>query len=197
MRETELKGLVPDEAAAIRRLEQAGATLSFDGSITDRRFDTPDRALFARDEVLRIRVTRGASGVSAQLDLKGPTSYEDGYKHRDEMSLAVGDGEVCAALLARLGYVVTREIDRAIRVYEVHGAHVRLERYPRMDVLVEVEGTAASIEAAIQVLQLERDGFTTERVSAFVRRYEARTGQRAAISEREARGDFRDSLDDA
>ena len=36
-----------------------------------------------------------------------------------------------------------------------------------------------------------------ERVSAFVTRYEARTGERAAISEREARGDFRDSLADA
>ena len=128
MRETELKGLVPDEAAAIRRLEQAGARLSFVGHITDRRFDTPERALFARDEVLRIRVTRGSAGTTAQLDLKGPTSYEDGYKHRDELSLAVEDGEVCAAMLQRLGFVVTREIDRAIRVYELHDAHVRLER---------------------------------------------------------------------
>ncbi|MEP7348297.1 MAG: hypothetical protein ABI877_23730, partial [Gemmatimonadaceae bacterium] len=88
-------------------------------------------------------------------------------------------------------------IDREARVYDLDGAHVRFERYPRMDLLVEVEGDPAAIERAIAVLALPRSSFTTERVSAFVSRYEARTGMRAAISEREARGDFRDSLSDA
>lgn len=199
MRETELKGVVPDEDDAVRRLEAAGARLIFAGEIEDRRFDTDNRALLSRDEVLRIRIMRADGGVPhiAQLDFKGPTSYDDGYKHREEMSLLVSDGDQCAVMLQHLGYAVTREIDREARVYDLAGAHVRFERYPRMDLLVEVEGDPAAIEHAISVLGIPRDTFTTERVSAFVSRFEARTGTRAAISQREARGDFRDSLADA
>lgn len=197
MRETELKGVVPDEADALRRLAAAGARLVFSGRIEDRRFDTPGRALLSRDEVLRIRVSRNGGGASAQVDFKGPTTYGGGYKHRDELSLTVSDGEQATTLLSSLGYVVTREIDRDARVFELDGAHIRFERYPRMDLLVEIEGEPAAIERAIEVLGLPRDTFTTERVSAFVSRFEARTGLRAAISDREARGDFRDSLADA
>jgi adenylate cyclase class 2 len=199
MRETELKGVVPDEADAVQRLDAAGARRIFAGRIEDRRFDTEGRALLLRDEVLRIRTTRdsGAAGAYVQLDFKGPTTYEGGYKHREELSLSVSDGDQCAELLQHLGYGVTREIDRDARVYDLGGAHVRFEQYPRMDLLVEIEGDPAAIERVILVLGLPRDTFTTERVSAFVNRYEARTGTRAAISEREARGDFRDSLADA
>lgn len=197
MRETELKGVVPDDSDSVRRLEAAGARLIFSGRIEDRRFDTAGRALLLQDEVLRIRISRDAGGAHAQLDFKGPTTYDGGYKHREELSLSVGDGDQCATLLHHLGYVVTREIDREARVYVLEGAHVRFERYPRMDLLVEVEGDPASIERAIEVLGLPRGGFTIERVSAFVSRFEVRTGTRAAISDREARGDFRDSLADA
>jgi predicted adenylyl cyclase CyaB len=197
MRETELKGVVPDESDAVRRLVRAGAQLVFAGRIEDQRFDTPDRVLLRRDEVLRIRVCRDATGARVQLDFKGPASYDGGYKHREETTLSVGDGAACAQVLMCLGYGVTREIDREVRVYHYEGAQVRFERYPRMDVLLEVEGPPESIEQAIRVMTLPRDSFTTERVSAFVARYEARTGERAAISDREARGEYRDSLADA
>jgi hypothetical protein len=58
-----------------------------------------------------------------------------------------------------------------------------------MDDLVEVEGTPEQIERAIEVLGLPRDGFTTDRLPDFVKRYEARTGNRAAISTAELAGD--------
>lgn len=197
MRETELKGVVPDEQDARERLVRAGASLTFHGRLEDRRFDTASRRLLARDEVLRIRVAHDATGTTTQLDFKGPTSYEGGYKHREELSLAVGDSTLCARLLENLGFVETRQIDREAQVYELDGAQVRFERYPRMDLLVEIEGNPTAIERAIAILGLPRESFTTERVSAFVTRFEARTGLRAAISDREAQGDFRDSLADA
>lgn len=197
MRETEVKGLVPDEAAARRRLEEAGATLSFAGRIEDRRYDTPDRTLLRRDEVLRLRVQTAGDRRQATLDFKGPTSYDGGYKHRDETIVAVDDPGHCDTLLRHLGYVVTRDIDRDVVLYSLAGAQVRFERYPRMDVLVEVEGPPGAIESAVRVLALPRDSFTSERLSAFAQRFQQRTGQRAAISARELAGDYSQTLDDA
>jgi hypothetical protein len=85
--------------------------------------------------------------------------------------------------------VVTIAIDREIAQYDLGGAMVRFERYPRMDDLVEVEGTPEQIERAIAALGLPRAGFTSERLPDFVRRYEERTGASAALSDAELRGD--------
>lgn len=200
MREVELKALVPDLAAARARLERAGARLVYEGRLEDRRYDAPDRSLAARDHVLRLRVYRdGASGTvrSAALDWKGPTGYENGYKVREELSSDTRDPGALADILAGLGYVVTREIDREIAQYEVAGAVVRFERYPRMDTLVEVEGTPEAIEAAAGATGLPREAFTSDRLPAFVARFEARTGERAALCDRELVGDYRFSVGDA
>jgi len=67
-------------------------------------------------------------------------------------------------------------------VYRVHGAEVRLEWYPRMDVLVEVEGTTETIEAALGVTGLPRGAFEPEPLAEFVRRFELRTGETAALA---------------
>ena len=190
MRETELRGVVPDEEACVARLRQAGARHVFDGRLEDRRFDTTDFSLAQRDLVLRLRVIRRDGERRATLDWKGPASYESGFKHRDEVTVGVSDAEATAYVLEQLGLTVSREIDRDVRVFELNDAVVRFERFPRMDTLVEVEGTPRSIEEAIGVLALPRETFTAERLADFVRRYEARTGQRAAICEREARGEY-------
>lgn len=200
MREVELKALVPDLAQARERLVRAGATLAYGGRLEDRRYDTPDRQLAARDHVLRLRVYRGVRDGAAEralLDFKGPTGYDAGYKVREELSVGATDPDTLALLLDRLGYVVTREIDRDIEQYELRDATVRFERYPRMDVLVEVEGSPAAIEAAIVDVGLPRAGFSADRLPAFVARFQARTGERAAICDRELRGDFRFRTSDA
>ena len=197
MREVELKSVVEDEAAARARLEAAGGTLVFAGRLEDRRLDTADRALAKRDHVLRLRVYRGAAAVRASLDWKGPTTYDGGYKVREELSTDASDPDALSSMFARLGYVVTREIDRQIVQYAWRDATVRFERYPRMDTLVEVEGAPAAIEAAIGALGLPRAGFTSERLPQFVRRFEARTGTRAAICDRELAGAYPYEPDDA
>lgn len=208
MREVELKAVVPDEAAVRRRLAAAGARLRFAGTLHDRRYDHGDRALRRRDEVLRLRVRRAgatltsapvpdAPAADAIIEFKGRASVQDGYKVREEVGCAVGDAQALDAILRSLGYVVTREVEREIALYDVHGAHVRLERYPRLDLLVEVEGEPTAIEAAIEVLGLARDTFSAEPLLAFVRRFEARTGERAALCLRELGGDYTFAADDA
>jgi len=190
MREVELKSVVPDPAAARAAVERAGGTLEYEGRLEDRRYDTADRTLLARDHVLRVRVYRTDAGARASLDWKGPTELDRGYKVREELSTNAHDGDALVAIVERLGYVVTREIDRQIAQYALFGATVRFERYPRMDVLVEVEGDEEAIERAIAAIGLPRHGFTGERLLNFVERFEARTGVRAAICDRELLGDY-------
>lgn len=197
MRETELKAVVPDEREARARLAAAGARLDFEGAMHDRRYDTPSRALFARDEVLRLRVRRDAARAHAVLEFKGPATVQGGYKVREETGSEVADSEAMNAILTAAGFEISRETEREVAVFRVAGAVVRLERYPRMDVLVEVEGEPQHIEAAIAVLAIPRDTFTVEALAAFVRRFEQRTGQRAAICRRELAGDYRFAVDEA
>jgi len=191
MREVELKSVVPDPDGAIAALRAAGASLAFDGRLSDARYDTPERALMARDHVLRLRVFDGVPAPRASLDWKGPTALDGGYKVREEFSTGVSDAAAVARILDGLGYVVVREIDRRVAQFEWRGATLRLERYPRMDALIEVEGEPAAIEAAIAATRLPRDGFTPERLRDFVVRFEARTGTRAALCDRELAGDYR------
>lgn len=182
MIEVELKSVVDDLDGCRARLERAGATLTFQGLLEDRRYDTDDRALAARDHVLRTRTYRVDAVERTELGWKGPTSYDGGFKQREEIGCGVQDAREAAQLLEKLGFRITMAIDREIWQYELHGATVRFERYPRMDDLVEVEGAPEAIERAIGALALSREGFTSDRLPAFVRRYEARTGSRAAIS---------------
>ncbi len=196
-REVELKALIDDEALRRARVEAAGATLVYEGRLEDRRFDTPGRALSLRDYVVRLRTWRGADGVRAALDWKGPTRYEDGYKVRDELTTTLGAPDALQAMLLNLGYIITREIDRHIVQYDLGGAMVRFERYPRMDVLVEVEGTPELIEAAIATIGLPREAFTTERLPDFVARFELRTGQEAALADIELAGQHPFRMEDA
>jgi predicted adenylyl cyclase CyaB len=189
MLEVELKSVVDDVERCRAAVESAGATLVFAGRLEDRRWDTPDRAMFAKDHVLRVRVYRGGGQSRAELDWKGPTRRDGKYKLREELGTSVSDPEALAEILELLGYEVSIAIDRVIVQYDLAGTMIRFEHYPRMDDLVEVEGSPDQIEQAIAVLGLARDGFTTDRLPDFVRRYEARTGGRAAISDADLTGD--------
>src|SRR6476469_2396781 len=189
MLEVELKSVVDDIPRRRALVERAGGTLAWAGRLLDRRYDTPEHSLAHRDHVLRLRVYQNGPDSRAELDWKGPTGHSDGYKVREELGVHVTEASVLADLLARLGYVVTVEIDREIAQYELGGATVRFERYPRLDDLVEVEGTPEQIERAIVALGMPREGFTSERLPDFVRRYEARTGARAALCQSELEGE--------
>ena len=188
MIEIELKCVVDDLDTLRKTLVRREGKLVFEGELEDRRYDTPERSLRIRDEVLRLRIYRDAGGARTHLEWKGPSSEVSGYKRREEIGAGVDDAASVSAILTRLGYEVTMSIDRHVWQYEIAGATVRLERYPRMDDLVEVEGSVDSIERAIERLELPRAGFSCERLPEFVRRYEQRTGGKAALSAGELSG---------
>ncbi|HJU69237.1 MAG TPA: CYTH domain-containing protein [Gemmatimonadaceae bacterium] len=197
MREVELKAVVDSMPARMANVERAGGRLVFRGRLEDCRYDTIDRQLRARDDVLRLRVYRDDRSVRAELGWKGPTRYEEGYKVRDEVGARSPDADALRYILEHMGFVLTREIDRDVTQYELDGAVVRFERYPRMDDLVEVEGEPGAIERAIAAIGLPREAFTSERLFDFVRRWQERTGESAALCDRELAGEHPYALDDA
>jgi len=159
--ELEVKARVEDPDSVRRALERAGARLEFRGAMLDRRFDR-DGELAARDEVLRLRIFQAADGAAARLT----------------------DPHAAVAILERAGFEVTLRIDRTVEVYRLGEAVLRLEWYPAMDVLMEVEGEPAAIEGAIPATGLPRESFLPESLPDFVGRYEARTGRSARLTER-------------
>jgi adenylate cyclase class IV len=180
-----VKARVDDPAAVERAVAAAGAELSFRGAMIDRRFDR-DGALEARDEVLRLRIYRSAGGDGGTtygvLGWKGPVSQRGAYRHREEWETRVTDPDAVLVMLERLGFTVVLRIDRTIAEYRLGGATVRLEWYPAMDVLVEVEGAPDAIERAAGATGLARAAFLPESLPHFVAAYERRTGRPAQLA---------------
>ena len=182
--ELELKAVLPDPDAFRGRMRAAGAAPGFEGRMHDQRFDRAGE-LAARDEVLRVRTYHHPDGrTESVVGWKGPVRRSaDGYKVRTELELTIGDGSAPPGLLLEaLGYGVIHAIDREIEIFTYAGATLRLERYPRMDLLLEVEGEPDAIERAIGASGIERAAFSSDSLADFVRRYEERTGRPALLA---------------
>lgn len=189
--EIELKAVVDDPARLRQALEDAGAVLRFHGMMLDRRLDR-DGELTGRDHVLRVRrwVDEEAGYDVAEAGWKGPTTTSpDGYKQREEIELSVDDGGSALLLLQKLGYGIVESIDRYVEVYDLEDTMIRLEWFPRMDVLVEIEGEPAGIEAAIARLGLPRGSYLADSLALFARRYSERTGRPALLAEEMLQGE--------
>lgn len=180
-RELELKAVVPDWEQMRRHLREAGAAMGSGGRMTDVRYDRGEE-LTRRDEVLRARTYHRADGrVEFVLAWKGPTGRSpDGYKVREEIEFAAGADP--GPLLQALSYRPVHVIEREIEIWHLGGATARLERYPRMDLLVEVEGEPDAIERVVAASGIPRNEFTAEPLVEFVRRFEERTGAQAELA---------------
>lgn len=182
--EFELKARLPDDGEGLReRLVADGWELRFRGEMQDRWLDTREGVLEEREEVLRIRQYRASVGESRTiLAWKGPAREEEGFKRREELQTRVSDADVLAGILGRLGYLVVKALDREIEVYHAGGVSVRIERYPHMDTLAEIEGEPEEVEARLSPLGLSREAWTPWPLSRFVARFEERTGEDARLS---------------
>lgn len=86
-----------------------------------------------------------------------------------------------------------REVEREVVQCALGEAVLRFERYPRLDVLLEVEGLVDAPEAAMTATGIPRAAFTAGRpvdfVADFVADFGRRTGPRAARGARQLDGD--------
>ena len=183
--ELELKARVEDPEQLRQALLAAGAELVYRGAMMDRRFDRRGR-LERRDEVVRLRVYHPSdkSREWGVLGWKGPVHKKDGYRAREEWESRVDDPKAVLVVLRRLGYKIVVRVDRAIEQYRLGEATLRMEWYPAMDVLLEVEGPPDDIERAIVATGLPRAAFLPESLPYFTEAYELRTGRVARVSRR-------------
>jgi len=181
--ELELKARVDDPDGFRRALIDAGAELVYRGAMMDRRFDRRGR-LERRDEVVRLRVYHPSdrSKEWGVLGWKGPVRLRGEYRAREEWESHVDDPKAVLVILRHMGYKVCLRVDRAVEQYRLGEATLRMEWYPSMDVLVEVEGTPDAIERAIAATGLPRDAFLPESLPYFTAAYEKRTGGVARVS---------------
>ena len=103
--ETEIKFRVEDVPGLTHRLQSAGFALqtprAFESNVL---YDTPDRQMRARIEILRIRNYAGRCILThKRLPDVGPG--EDTHKHRIETETEVSDGEALAQVFRSLGLV--------------------------------------------------------------------------------------------
>ena len=165
-------------------LLSAGAVRGFAGMMVDVRWDR-NGELLARDEVLRLRVFHDPDAADRTvLGWKGRTAVSaNGLKERHELEYWISGGqEGPHALLEVLGYSPLYTIERYVEYYQLGTTNLRLEWYPRMDTLIEIEGDAEGIDAGIRASGLLRGSFTPESLSAFAARFTARTGTPAAMT---------------
>ncbi len=181
--ELELKARVESPDAVRKAILAAGAELVYRGAMMDRRFDRRGR-LERRDEVVRLRVYHPAdkSPEWGVLGWKGPVQRRGEYRLREEWESRVDDPKAVLVILRHMGYKISVRIDRAVEQYRLGDATLRLEWYPAMDVLMEVEGEPDAIERAVAATGLPRDAFLPESLPYFTAAYEQRTGRVARVS---------------
>lgn len=179
--------MAPEPSAVRERLLAAGARPGFAGVMIDVRWDR-NGELTAGDEVLRLRTFCGAGGSErCVLGWKGPTGVSpEGFKERRELEYSVSsDRAPPQALLEALGYAPIHTIERYVEYYHLGSADARLEWYPRMDTLIEIEGEVESIEVAVRATGLPRDTFTADSLTIFAARFASRSGAAAAMTRAE------------
>ena len=187
--ELEVKAVVRDPGALRAALDRVGAVRSFRGMMRDRRLDRAGE-LLARDHRLRVRTYEPEAGPSrAELTWKGPRTVVDaGYKQSEELECGVEDGAAALAVFQALGYEVIHAIDRFVEVWGHGGVSARLEWYPRMDPLLEIEGAPERMERLITALGLDRTDCVPDPLAEFGARYLVRTGQCALWAEADLAG---------
>lgn len=149
--ELEVKFFINDWAAIEQRLQAAGARL-LQPSLheVNLRFDTPDGELSRQFRVLRLR-----QDEAAHLTYKGPSSFQDGVRLRQEIEFTVSDFDTARRFLEALGYHVALMYEKYRTTYELEGVHITLDKMPYGN-FIEIEGPdPASIRHVNEQLGLD------------------------------------------
>ncbi|MFJ9645897.1 class IV adenylate cyclase [Streptomyces sp. NPDC004244] len=115
MIEAELKAHVHAPEEMLRRLEGLGAGRA--EVYADTYYDTPEGALEARDEELRVRTVHGAAETRTVLTYKGPRVDEESGS-KPEYETRVENAEAVHAMLRSLGYVPAIAFEKRCRNYD-------------------------------------------------------------------------------
>jgi adenylate cyclase class 2 len=158
--ETEIKFEVADLPGLARRLESAGFQLhtsrSFESNVL---YDTPDRQMRARTEILRIRDYAGRWVVTHKR-VPDDRPGEDSHKHRVETETEVADGQVLEEIFFSLGLVAAFRYEKWRTEWHDGEGHCVVDETPIGD-YAELEGSPEWIDRAAARLGVDPSNYIT------------------------------------
>ena len=138
--EIEVKYYLQDLAAFRQRLLSAGAFLTQPRvKEINLRFDTPQRDLSQKAQVLRLR-----QDEAAHLTFKGPGALEGGVLSRQEIEFEVSDFAAARRFLEALGYRVFTTYEKIRENFTLAGVQVSLDEMP-FGTFTELEGPNSQV----------------------------------------------------
>ena len=158
--ETEVKFRVEDLAGISRRLEAAGFTLqtprSFESNVL---YDTPDRIMRARTEILRLRNYAGHWVLThKRLPDSGPG--EDTHKHRIETETTISDGDALAQVFRSLSLVPAFRYEKWRTEWQDGEGHCVVDETP-IGNFAELEGPDDWIDRSAELLGVQPSQYIT------------------------------------
>ena len=136
-------------------------------------FDTADEALRLGGQVLRVR---GLDDGRSILTLKGPATYREGIKTREETELDLTDRDTMIAILNGLEFRVTLEYAKTRESWDCNGALVALDTL-EFGRFVEIEGTEDQIRSTADLLAFDMAATERHGYPSMMRAHQA--GERA------------------
>jgi adenylate cyclase class 2 len=178
--EIELKFSVADARALRSRVFELGFRL-----LTDRTFesntlyDTPDRQLRGRKQIVRLRQYGERWTVTHKRQANdGVAQSNTRYKTRIETESVVEDGEALAEIFTQLGYAPVFRYEKFRTEWESDGGHLVLDETP-IGIWAELEGEPAWIDAMLERLGVAFTQCSTDSYGTLFLKWKETTGSPA------------------
>lgn len=175
MQEIERKILGINKVKLVEKLAAFGAQKIFAGMVRVKYFDTADRKIKSRNDLLRVRefCERGRTKFS-EVVYKKFKGIRQGCKYVEETEVKI-DGpksfRLLCELFALLGFSQTASYEKRRELYKKGKIFFEIDTYPKIPTFLEIEAPGpADIENAIMLLGLQHHEQTAESISALIRR---------------------------
>lgn len=176
--EIEIKFRVKDRTKLEARIAELGGHLRTPRTFeSNTLYDTPERTLRGRTEILRIR-EYGGHWTLTHKRLPDVVDESARYKHRVETETEIADGEALAEVFTHLGFGPVFRYEKYRTEWELAGGHIVVDETP-IGVWAELEGDPAWIERMTQGLGVREELTTTLSYGALFAEWKDHTGSEA------------------